>query len=59
MTDHGSGIADPYLGVDSPLPGNPRAPGMGLWLARQLADRLTIGTDGSGATVVALAFDED
>ncbi|HYH32845.1 MAG TPA: sensor histidine kinase [Pseudonocardia sp.] len=52
VTDHGSGIDDPYTGIDSPLPGNPGAAGTGLWVARQLCDHLTINNTPSGASVV-------
>jgi signal transduction histidine kinase len=53
VTDDGRGLHDPYAGVDSPLPGNPDARGRGLWLARQLCERVTIstGADGAGTTV--------
>jgi anti-sigma regulatory factor (Ser/Thr protein kinase) len=57
VTDHGPGIADPWAGVDAPLPGNPRQVGAGLWLARQLCDRLTITRAAGGGAQVRLLFD--
>ncbi|WP_159081691.1 MEDS domain-containing protein [Nocardioides sediminis] len=51
VTDCGPGLPDPHAGIDSPLPGNPQAPGHGLWLVRQLCDRVGIIASGSGTTV--------
>jgi hypothetical protein len=53
VSDHGPGLPDPYVGIDSPLPGNPVPGGHGLWLARQLCDFLTIAArhPGPGTTV--------
>jgi hypothetical protein len=51
ITDDGPGLPDPHAGVDSPLPGNPYPSGHGLWLARQLCDRLSIESTGTGTTV--------
>jgi anti-sigma regulatory factor (Ser/Thr protein kinase) len=54
VTDHGPGMADPWTGVDSPLPANPQPVGMGLWLARQLCDQLTITTHPTGGARISL-----
>jgi anti-sigma regulatory factor (Ser/Thr protein kinase) len=54
IADSGPGIADPYAGVDSPLLDKSEAHGRGLWLARQLTDRLTIGSGPGGGAVVRL-----
>ncbi|GAA4692504.1 hypothetical protein GCM10023215_32050 [Pseudonocardia yuanmonensis] len=57
VTDHGPGMADPWTGVDAPLPGNPPQVGAGLWLARQLCDQLTITRSAGGGAEVRLLFD--
>lgn len=57
VADAGPGL-DPYAGFDSPLAGNPDAPGHGLWIARQLCDDLTIRS-GAGGTTVRLVLDAD
>jgi anti-sigma regulatory factor (Ser/Thr protein kinase) len=54
VTDQGPGMADPWTGVDSPLPTNPQQVGTGLWLARQLCDQLTITTHPGGGARVSL-----
>ena len=54
VTDHGPGMADPWTGVDSPLPANPQPVGIGLWLARQLCDQLTITTHPTGGARISL-----
>jgi anti-sigma regulatory factor (Ser/Thr protein kinase) len=54
VTDHGPGMADPWTGVDSPLPANPQPVGTGLWLARQLCDQLTITTHPAGGARISL-----
>ena len=51
VADCGPGLLDPHAGIDSPLPGNPEAPGHGLWLVRQLCGRVSIIASGSGTTV--------
>jgi anti-sigma regulatory factor (Ser/Thr protein kinase) len=56
VTDHGSGMADPWTGVDSPLAANPQQVGIGLWLARQLCDQLTITTHPAGGARVSLTI---
>jgi anti-sigma regulatory factor (Ser/Thr protein kinase) len=55
VTDHGPGIDDHYLGIDSPLPGtNPTPAGMGIWTARQLCDRLVVTNSPAGGATIAL-----
>lgn len=56
VTDQGPGMTDPWTGVDSPLPANPQQEGIGLWLARQLCDRLTITTHPTGGARVSLTI---
>lgn len=55
VTDHGPGIADPFLGYLQPprnVPGQPApAGGLGLWAARQLCDTLDYGASADGFTV--------
>ena len=59
ITDHGSGIGDPYTGIDSPLPGNPSRAGMGIWVARQLCDRVVIVDNPVGGATVGLLLADD
>jgi hypothetical protein len=47
-------MSDPWTGVDSPLAANPQQVGIGLWLARQLCDQLTITTHPTGGARVSL-----
>lgn len=49
VTDTGSGPNDPLQGFIPPDPG--QLDGKGLWLARQLADRLEIATSAEGTSV--------
>lgn len=55
VNDDGPGIADPYAGIDSPLA--PRPAGSGLWLARQFADRMSIGSGPRGGARIRLYLD--
>jgi anti-sigma regulatory factor (Ser/Thr protein kinase) len=55
VVDRGAGIGDPWSGVDSPLPGNPRPGGLGLWMARQMCERLTIDRSPGGGARVTLS----
>jgi serine/threonine-protein kinase RsbW len=55
VVDEGPGIPPEMLGP-SPRPAPDTLGGRGLWLARQLVDRLDIDTGGSG-TKVTLVFD--
>jgi anti-sigma regulatory factor (Ser/Thr protein kinase) len=57
VTDRGAGIDDPWTGFDSPLGANPGRHGMGLWVARQLCDQLTISRPASGGSRVGLLLD--
>jgi anti-sigma regulatory factor (Ser/Thr protein kinase) len=59
VTDRGAGIDDPWTGFDSPLGTNPGRNGMGLWVARQLCDQLTISRPASGGVRVGLLLDVD
>jgi anti-sigma regulatory factor (Ser/Thr protein kinase) len=59
VTDRGGGIDDPWTGFDSPLGANPGRNGMGLWVARQLCDQLTISRPASGGSRVGLLLDAD
>lgn len=56
VIDHGPGIADPWAGVDSPLPRNPGRNGTGLWVARQLCHQLTISDHPGGGARVELLW---
>ena len=49
VTDHGGGMHDPLAGLVPPKP--TASAGMGLWIARQLADSFAIGADDEGTTV--------
>jgi anti-sigma regulatory factor (Ser/Thr protein kinase) len=53
VSDHGGGLADPTVGFVPPRAG--ATGGAGIWLARQLADRVEIVPAARGA-VVRLAF---
>jgi anti-sigma regulatory factor (Ser/Thr protein kinase) len=59
VTDDGPGISDPYTGIDSPFVGNPDRNGMGLWVARQLCDQLTITTGPTGGATVRVSVSID
>ena len=52
VTDHGPGIADPFLGYLQPprnVPGEPTpGGGLGLWATRQLCDTLDYGSSADG-----------
>ncbi|MBB4663114.1 ATP-binding protein [Conexibacter arvalis] len=51
VADRGAGMTDPHAGSVEPEPA--QIGGRGLWLARQLCDRVQIRT-GAGGTVVRL-----
>jgi anti-sigma regulatory factor (Ser/Thr protein kinase) len=57
VTDRGAGLDDPWTGFDSPLGANPGRNGMGLWVARQLCDQLTISRPASGGSRVGLLLE--
>lgn len=52
VRNDGPAIDDPFAGYRPPP--SPEGGGMGLWVARQLADRLDIAHDGQGTVVTAL-----
>ena len=54
VRDRGHGMDDPFAGYLPP--GGEEAPGMGLWVARQLSDDLTIRSGPGGGTTVRLAI---
>jgi anti-sigma regulatory factor (Ser/Thr protein kinase) len=49
VTDQGGGVRDPLAGFVPPKPS--ASAGMGLWIARQLSDSFSIGSDEEGTTV--------
>ncbi len=53
--DHGSGFGDPLAGYVPPSDAGERG-GAGLWLARQVCDRLDMRSDGDGFSVRATTF---
>ena len=60
VTDHGPGIADPFVGYVQPrnVPGEPvRTGGLGLWAARQLCDIVDYGSTTDGFTVRLVAHE--
>ncbi|MGI8529281.1 MAG: anti-sigma factor RsbA family regulatory protein [Geodermatophilaceae bacterium] len=54
VTDNGPGISDPFAGLLSPH-GHSDSTGMGLWMARELCDELTISSPPGGGCTVALS----
>lgn len=61
VTDHGPGIADPFLGYVQPPRSTPDKPaptgGLGLWAARQLCDTLDYRATADGFTVRLVAHE--
>jgi anti-sigma regulatory factor (Ser/Thr protein kinase) len=53
VEDHGPGLSDPLMGSERPDNGRPH--GRGLWIARQLCDRLEIES-APGSTFVRLRW---
>nr|WP_277349634.1 sensor histidine kinase [Planosporangium thailandense] len=51
VTDAGSGFDDPLAGYVRAADGDPFGPGVGLWLVRQLCDRIEMEKSVSGFTV--------
>ncbi len=51
VTDHGSGLDDPFLGYGPAHGDDLSRGGMGLWLARQLCDHVDITPDGVGVSI--------
>jgi anti-sigma regulatory factor (Ser/Thr protein kinase) len=50
VADHGCGMSDPEAGTTPPAP--TQIGGRGLWLARQLCDRVQVSTGASGTVVL-------
>lgn len=51
VTDHGSGLDDPFIGYGPAHGEDLSRGGMGLWLARQLCDHVDISPDGDGVSI--------
>lgn len=51
VTDHGAGIDDPFTGYTPAVPRGLSPAGLGLWLTRQLCDRVSLTTTRTGFTV--------
>jgi len=51
VTDHGSGLQDPFIGYGPAHGEDLSLGGMGLWLARQLCDHVDITVTGDGVRV--------
>ncbi|WP_233498380.1 sensor histidine kinase [Blastococcus sp. TF02A-26] len=55
ITDHGSGIDDPFAGYGPAHGDDLSRGGMGLWLARQLCDHVDVSHDGGRTSVRLIA----
>ncbi len=51
VSDHGSGLTDPFIGYGPAHGEDLSQGGMGLWLARQLCDHVDITPDGAGVSI--------
>ena len=51
VTDHGSGLDDPFIGYGPAHGEDLSRGGMGLWLARQLCDHVDITPEGDGVSI--------
>ncbi|KQS71890.1 anti-sigma factor RsbA family regulatory protein [Modestobacter sp. Leaf380] len=51
VTDHGTGLDDPFIGYGPAHGEDLSQGGMGLWLARQLCDHVDITPDGAGVSI--------